>query len=119
MTTPAREVVTMSTPGLLDSILSRVESPREDCQLWPGAVDRGYGRVWVDGRAARVHRVVWELKHGPIPEGMTIDHLCRIRACCNTEHMELVSQSVNTKRARHVQTLAVEARRSRPLPDTG
>lgn len=111
----ARESVTMGTPGLLDSIESRLEHPRPDCQLWPGAVDRGYGRIWVDGAAKRVHRVVWELKNGEIPDGMTIDHLCRMRACCNTEHMELVSQSENVRRRQPLNggSLAVEARRRR------
>jgi hypothetical protein len=110
--------VTMETPGLLDSIEARLAAPRVDCRIWPGAVDRGYGRVWVDGRAKRVHRVVWELKHGPIPEGMTIDHLCRVRACCNTEHMELVSQGENVRRADTRKTLAVEARRRRTAPES-
>lgn len=108
--------ITMDTPGLLESIEARLESPRTDCLLWPGAVDRGYGRVWVDGQAKRVHRVVWQLKVGPIPEDMTIDHLCRMRACCNTEHMELVPQAENTRRANHRKSIAVEARRFR---DTG
>ena len=92
--------VTMDTPGLLDKITERLAPPRPDCLIWPGAVDRGYGRVWVDGKAKRVHRVVWELTHGPIPEGLTVDHLCRIRACCNTEHMELVSIEENLERAK-------------------
>lgn len=90
---------TMDTPDLLESIQAKLEAPRPDCLLWPAAADRGYGRIWVDGTAKRVHRVVWELTHGPIPDGMTVDHLCRIRSCCNVEHLELVTQAENVKRA--------------------
>jgi hypothetical protein len=89
----------MDTPGLLDSIEAKCVEPRPDCLIWPGAVDRGYGRVYVDGTAKRVHRVVWELRNGPIPEGLTIDHLCRIRSCCNTDHMELVTAAENYQRS--------------------
>lgn len=91
--------VTMETPGLLESIEAKCVEPRPDCLIWPGAVDRGYGRVYVDGTAKRVHRVVWELRNGPIPDGLTIDHVCRIRSCCNTDHMELVTSGENVRRA--------------------
>lgn len=84
---------------LLAYIECRTTAPLPDCQIWTGANDRGYGRIYVDGRSARVHRVVWELKNGPIPDGLTIDHLCRVRACINTDHMELVSGAENTSRA--------------------
>jgi hypothetical protein len=90
----------MDMPGLLELIEGRLGTPRPDCLIWPAAVDRGYGRLHVDGKSRRVHRVVWELKHGPIPDGLTIDHLCRIRSCCNTEHMELVTALENYERAK-------------------
>jgi hypothetical protein len=90
---------TMTTPGLLETIEAQLITPRPDCRLWPGAVDRGYGRVWVDGKSMRVHRVVWELRFGPIPDDLTIDHLCRVRSCVNTDHMELVPQGENTERS--------------------
>jgi len=90
----------MQTPGLLESIINRLVEPRPDCLLWRDAVDRGYGRIFVDGRSLRAHRVVWELVHGPIPEGLTIDHLCRVRSCCNPDHMEVVTLAENNRRAR-------------------
>lgn len=91
-------VRTIEEPGLLDSIRGRCVQPRADCMIWPDAVDRGYGRVWVDGQAKRVHRVVWELENGPIPDGLTVDHLCRVRYCVNTAHMELVTVTENLAR---------------------
>lgn len=84
---------------LKSHIAARLVVPRADCLIWVGANDRGYGRIYVNGTAARVHRVAWELEHGPIPDGMTIDHLCRVRACVNTHHMELVTGAENTSRA--------------------
>ena len=36
------------------------------------------------------HRLVWEQSHGEIPEGYEIDHICRNRACCNIEHLQML-----------------------------
>jgi hypothetical protein len=44
------------------------------------------------------HRAVWTLLVGPVPDGMEIDHLCRIRSCCNPDHMEIVSHAENMRR---------------------
>jgi hypothetical protein len=54
--------------------------------------------VWIDRRLQRVHRVVWEWLIGPIPDGLTLDHLCRNRACCNPDHIELVTMAENKRR---------------------
>jgi hypothetical protein len=70
------------------------------CWNWQGKLTDGYGRIW-DGparRAYRSHRVIWTLLRGPIPEGLTIDHLCRNRACGNPRHMELVTRRENVLR---------------------
>lgn len=79
-------------------IAERVVTPRPDCMIWTAATDRGYGRVSVDGVVKRVHRVAWELAHGPIPEGMTVDHLCKVKSCINVEHLELVTDLENKRR---------------------
>jgi hypothetical protein len=42
---------------------------------------------------------VYELHVGPIPEGLDLDHLCRVRACCNPDHLEPVTRSENLRRA--------------------
>lgn len=74
--------------------------PATDCVVWAGAQNsRGYGCFGVNGLSQLSHRVAWEDAHGPIPDGLTIDHLCRVRSCVNVAHMELVTSPENTRRA--------------------
>jgi hypothetical protein len=49
-------------------------------------------------RGVIVHRFSYEFFVGPIPAGLTIDHLCRNRACFNPVHLEAVTQRENTLR---------------------
>jgi hypothetical protein len=79
----------------------RTVTPRPDCRIWTGATERGYGRISIDGANLRAHRVAWEQVHGPIPDGSTIDHLCKVKPCVNVEHMELVTVGENSARANH------------------
>lgn len=44
------------------------------------------------------HRVYWERANGVIPDGLRLDHLCRVRACVNPEHCEPVTQKTNIER---------------------
>lgn len=68
-----------------------------DCLVWTGYItSRGYGRV----SSKLAHRVYYELVRGPIPDGLTIDHLCRNKACCNPDHLEPVTSLENVRRAR-------------------
>lgn len=70
-----------------------------DCWTWmAGLHGSGYGLHTVAGRTVLAHRWAWEQLVGPIPSGMTIDHLCRNRRCVNPDHLELVSRAVNTLR---------------------
>jgi len=69
------------------------------CWLWTGADNgTGYGRITVAGKFLLAHRAVYEALRGPIQDGMTIDHLCRIRCCVNPDHLEVVSMKVNILR---------------------
>lgn len=68
------------------------------CLLWTGSVDsRGYGRIPVDGTPRLVHRYAWERAHGPIPEGLQIDHMCWVTSCCNVDHLRLATQAENNQ----------------------
>jgi len=72
------------------------------CWLWTGSVSTAKGHsygVWNFWDIPyKVHRIAYSLKVGPIPEGLTIDHLCKTKLCCNPAHMEPVPQSVNSVR---------------------
>jgi hypothetical protein len=91
-------------PVLAERTLRRVEVSGEGCWLWPGYVSRkGYGMLRMtmsDGerRWFQVHRVAYTACVGPIPEGLTLDHLCRVRRCCNPDHLEPVTFTANTLR---------------------
>jgi hypothetical protein len=72
----------------------------ETCWIWTaGKSSDGYGRQSVDGHTRNAHRVVYEMLVGPIPDGMTLDHLCRVRACVNPSHLDPVSPVENWRRA--------------------
>ena len=70
-----------------------------DCWLWTGFIDRsGYGRSTFGERTLYIHRAAYELLVGPIPVGLTLDHLCRKRSCCNPDHLEPVTNAENMRR---------------------
>lgn len=48
------------------------------------------------GKKIMYHRYVWEQKYGEIPEGYEIDHICRNRACCNLEHLQMLEGHEHT-----------------------
>ncbi len=67
-----------------------------DCWLWTARLSHnGYGR-FVNQAA---HRTAYEMLVGPIPEGMQLDHLCRVRRCVNPSHLEPVTPRENLMRS--------------------
>jgi len=77
------------------------------------ATQTGYVMVWDHGRFRLTHRVMYEGLVGPIPDGMTLDHLCRNRACCNPEHLEPTTIRENTLRGEAAS--AINARKTHCL----
>lgn len=70
-----------------------------DCWLWTGALrGGGYPGVRWQGRLVGAHHVVYELIHGALPDGLELDHLCRVRRCVRPDHLEAVTRSENHRR---------------------
>jgi hypothetical protein len=82
-------------------------SKSDGCWLWTsGITTYGYGWFRPHGmmNSVNAHRVSYELYVGPIPENMTIDHLCKTKNCMNPKHMEVVSRAENSRRASPIQS---------------
>lgn len=68
------------------------------CWLWTRSTTKGYGKIRLNGAQILVHRLAYESAVGPIPDGLTIDHLCRVRGCVNPAHLEAITRGENTLR---------------------
>lgn len=85
----------------IQHFLSRVDQLDDfyGCWLWRGYVGKdGYGQVRFERQSYRIHRVIYAALVGPILPGLTLDHLCRNRACVNPAHLEIVSKGENVLR---------------------
>ena len=72
---------------------------RTGCWLWTGTRNAyGYGVTQYGGKTTQAHRLAYELRVGPIPHGMQIDHTCRTRHCVNPDHLEVVTRKENILR---------------------
>lgn len=79
-------------------LLRKIDSTT-GCWIWTGSTDHnGYGQVRRNTVLRLAHRWVYELFVGPVPEGLDLDHLCRVRACCRPDHLEPVTRRVNILR---------------------
>lgn len=72
-----------------------------DCTVWIGATNnKGYGVLTINGERHLAHRVAYEAEYGPIPDGMVLDHVCRVRNCVRPDHLEVVTVGENNRRGR-------------------
>ena len=78
------------------------------CWIWLWGMDShtGYGQYYGGGRSTHAHRWMYEKMVGPIPAGLHIDHLCRVRECCNPAHMEPVTNGENQRRGANTKLTA-------------
>lgn len=89
---------------------SPVEYVEEDrgyetpCWVWrraTGSCEYGSLRDQEKGYSRRAHILYFERRYGPVPDGLELDHLCRVRSCVNPEHLEPVTHAENMRRAGH------------------
>ena len=66
------------------------------CLEWQACrLPDGYGQIWIKGKLRRAHRVAWEDKHGPIPDGLHALHRYDNPPCVDDEHLFLGTQVDN------------------------
>lgn len=71
----------------------------DGCWEWTGKRGaNGYGVIWHQGREYYAHRVFYTALAGPVPAGLDLDHLCRVRHCVNPSHLEAVTRGENVLR---------------------
>lgn len=97
------------------------------CWEWDGSVtEKGYGLINIERQGlvgARVHRVMYELHVGPIPNGQLIRHRCDNPPCINPDHLEPGTPADNTsdmmERGRHWRHGATECQNGHDLTSPG
>ena len=74
--------------------------PNSGCWIWLGTINPtgGYPQIWANGKTVYAHVLIYEMIKGPIPEGLQLDHLCRVRCCVNPHHLEPVTARENMNR---------------------
>jgi hypothetical protein len=92
--TPQRSLPFQDLPAELTSQISRARST--GCWVWDpdglwngrlGTVPDDYGEVRFKGKNWRVHRLIYILSRGAIPEGSILRHMCHRKRCCNPDHL--------------------------------
>ena len=95
----ARAAATSNTSSTLEKFEQYVRRT-DGCWEWTGhCYGNGYAAITHDRHQMLAHR--WSYEHfvGHIPDGLTIDHLCRNRRCVRPDHLEPVTSGENTRRA--------------------
>lgn len=82
----------------IDRFWSKVNKT-DSCWIWTATLyDSGYGRFRYNNKWNKAHRIAYNFLVGEIPEGLELDHLCRVRCCVNPDHLEPVTHRENMVR---------------------
>ena len=81
------------------NVFSKLVVDDNGCWVYQGKLNhKGYARVSFQGKQHQLHRLMFDYYYEALHSNLTIDHLCRNRACCNPFHLDQVSASVNILR---------------------
>jgi hypothetical protein len=85
---------------LEDRIKANIKIDSNGCWNWQLSKERGgYGKIKVAYKSKLAHRVSYEVFVGEIPNGLQLDHICKVRACVNPAHLEPVTAKENLHRS--------------------
>lgn len=98
----------MKARPFIERLREHQERDPDGCWIWEGSCGNGGGygwtSIWIHSEGRRqtkwTHRLAWELLVGPIPAGMTLDHLCPNTRCMNPKHLDPCTRAENSRRAR-------------------
>ncbi|WP_338699141.1 HNH endonuclease signature motif containing protein [Streptomyces sp. Q6] len=99
---------------LVDRFWAKVQiGTADECWPWTAAVNpkTRYGQFRVGATIRGAHTIAVVYRHGPVPVGHVVDHLCRTRTCVNPHHLDVVTIAENTRRG--MAPTAVAARENR------
>jgi hypothetical protein len=91
----------VSKKSVLERLLAKtVLDDETGCWVWTGSLSYGYGQIGDEsGRTRRAHVVGYELFVGAVPDGLQLDHVCRVTSCWAPWHVEPVTSRENVRRA--------------------
>lgn len=102
---------------MADSYTVEDRGYKTPCWIWQrGKHSGGYG---LTGRHSYVHRLLYEERYGPVPDGRELDHLCRQASCVNPDHLEPVTHAENCRRGARSKITAADAERIRCMAAEG
>lgn len=102
-------------PGWRDRLASGYTETVAGCHEWTAARNsKGYGVIWFDGKLHLAHRAAWLGHYGEWPTpGLVVDHVCNNPACVRIEHLRLLTNGDNIRRAYPRGDEKTERRRAR------